>query len=134
MARPELGEKRRCLSCESKFYDLKKDPVICPSCDAVFELVALEKPIPEVKAKVEKTDKSDDVVVKADPDTISLEDAEEDDGDTVDDDNEIPSDIPDIEVEDDDDDDDGPFLEDDDDDDDDVSDIIHVTKDDKEDT
>ncbi len=64
---------------------------------------------------------------------ISLEEADEDDGDTVDGED-IPDGIPDIDVDDDSDEEaDGPFLEDDDDDDD-MSDIISVPKDDKEDT
>ena len=27
-----LGEKHECVQCETKFYDLGKTPVICPSC------------------------------------------------------------------------------------------------------
>jgi uncharacterized protein (TIGR02300 family) len=37
MTKPELGTKRRCSSCETKFFDLNKDPIICPKCSAVFE-------------------------------------------------------------------------------------------------
>jgi uncharacterized protein (TIGR02300 family) len=36
MAKPELGTKRRCNSCETKFFDLNKDPIVCPKCAAVF--------------------------------------------------------------------------------------------------
>jgi uncharacterized protein (TIGR02300 family) len=32
MAKPELGTKRVCVSCGAKFYDLAKQPVICPKC------------------------------------------------------------------------------------------------------
>lgn len=32
MAKPEWGKKRSCPSCGSKFYDLRKDPIVCPSC------------------------------------------------------------------------------------------------------
>ena len=32
MAKPELGMKRVCVSCNSKFYDLMKQPAICPKC------------------------------------------------------------------------------------------------------
>ena len=32
MAKPELGTKRVCVSCGAKFYDLQKNPAICPKC------------------------------------------------------------------------------------------------------
>ncbi len=138
MAKPELGEKRRCLSCETKFYDLNKEPPVCPKCNAVFELQTPEKPVPEAKpeTKVEPVkDKTADKSDSNEPDTISLEDADEDDGDTVDGED-IPDDIPEINSDDDDDDDEGDntFLENDDDDDDDMSDLVKVNKDDKDDT
>jgi uncharacterized protein (TIGR02300 family) len=34
MAKPELGTKRVCVSCGTKFYDLTKVPAICPKCGA----------------------------------------------------------------------------------------------------
>ena len=36
MTKPELGTKRRCHSCEAKFFDLNKNPIVCPNCSAVF--------------------------------------------------------------------------------------------------
>ncbi len=36
MAKPELGGKRLCQSCATKFYDLNRDPIICPKCGAHF--------------------------------------------------------------------------------------------------
>lgn len=39
MAKPELGTKRICGSCGAKFYDLSKDPIVCPKCGTVFEIV-----------------------------------------------------------------------------------------------
>ena len=32
MAKPELGTKRVCVSCSTKFYDLQKVPAVCPKC------------------------------------------------------------------------------------------------------
>ncbi len=32
MAKPELGLKRVCVSCGTRFYDLTKQPAICPKC------------------------------------------------------------------------------------------------------
>ena len=37
MAKPELGTKRVCANCSAKFYDLNKDPIVCPKCATVFE-------------------------------------------------------------------------------------------------
>ena len=36
MAKPEWGKKRICSSCNTKYYDLNKSPIICPSCGAGF--------------------------------------------------------------------------------------------------
>jgi uncharacterized protein (TIGR02300 family) len=36
MTKPELGTKRRCNSCATKFFDLNNDPIVCPKCMAVF--------------------------------------------------------------------------------------------------
>jgi uncharacterized protein (TIGR02300 family) len=40
VAKPELGTKRLCGSCGAKFYDLNKDPIICPKCETTFVVVA----------------------------------------------------------------------------------------------
>jgi uncharacterized protein (TIGR02300 family) len=39
MARAEMGEKRRCLSCNTAFFDLNRAPVVCPKCAQVFQVV-----------------------------------------------------------------------------------------------
>src|SRR5262249_50211100 len=41
VAKPELGIKRMCANCGAKFYDLNKDPPICPKCHTVMELATL---------------------------------------------------------------------------------------------
>ena len=33
----ELGVKRRCVSCGTKFYDFFKSPINCPNCGAEFD-------------------------------------------------------------------------------------------------
>ena len=139
MAKPELGEKRLCPSCGAKYYDLNRDPITCPKCSAVFELAETAKAKPEKEAEPKPAaaaTEDEDEAETTGPEIISLEDAEDDDGDTVDGDgDDVPDDIPDVEIEDDDDDAaDGPFLDDDDDDDDNIADIIPVRGDDKEDT
>jgi len=61
VAKPEWGTKRTCQSCGAKFYDLGKEPVVCPSCGTVFDLKATKassgtaaskaKPKPEKEVK-----------------------------------------------------------------------------------
>ena len=41
MVKAELGTKRTCPSCGSKFYDLLKSPIICPKCGVSFIAAAL---------------------------------------------------------------------------------------------
>ena len=41
MAKPELGSKHQCQNCGAKFFDLNKDPIICPKCGTVFQGVAV---------------------------------------------------------------------------------------------
>ena len=48
MAKPELGTKRLCGNCGAKFYDLSKDPIVCPKCATVMALAAVAaRPRPE---------------------------------------------------------------------------------------
>jgi uncharacterized protein (TIGR02300 family) len=32
MGKPELGQKCTCVSCSARFFDLGKNPAICPKC------------------------------------------------------------------------------------------------------
>ena len=36
LAKSALGTKRICTGCAAKFYDLGKDPIVCPTCDTVY--------------------------------------------------------------------------------------------------
>ncbi|HET7254508.1 MAG TPA: TIGR02300 family protein [Croceibacterium sp.] len=80
MAKPELGTKRLCGNCGAKFYDLSKDPIICPKCHTVLELAAVSArsrpdsaaaraaaPVPEEETVVPET---------AEAEFVSLEDAD----------------------------------------------------------
>ncbi len=74
MAKNDLGTKRQCQSCGSKFYDLGKDPIVCPKCAAVFVPVALMRARPEPK----QADADDaELEVAADgPELVSLDEVE----------------------------------------------------------
>ncbi|HEM46397.1 MAG TPA: TIGR02300 family protein, partial [Alphaproteobacteria bacterium] len=43
MAKPEWGTKRICQSCGAPFYDLRRDPIVCPKCGTVFDPEAVLK-------------------------------------------------------------------------------------------
>tara|TARA_R110000751_G_scaffold248407_1_gene348151 strand:- start:1260 stop:1598 length:339 start_codon:yes stop_codon:yes gene_type:complete len=43
MAKPEWGAKRVCPSCQTRFYDLMRDPAPCPNCGATFDLAQLSE-------------------------------------------------------------------------------------------
>jgi uncharacterized protein (TIGR02300 family) len=70
VAKPELGAKRHCQSCATKFYDLNKSPILCPKCGTVFQVVALSR----APARVEEEESE---VEKEGVETISLDEVEE---------------------------------------------------------
>ena len=37
MAKPEWGTKRSCHSCGARFYDLRREPIVCPICGAIHD-------------------------------------------------------------------------------------------------
>ena len=43
LAKPKWGLKRTCQYCSERFYDMKRDPIICPNCGAEFDPLALVK-------------------------------------------------------------------------------------------
>lgn len=38
MSKPEWGVKRTCMQCGEHFYDMKKDPIVCPYCGETLPL------------------------------------------------------------------------------------------------
>ena len=103
MAKPELGLKRVCVSCGTKFYDLTRAPAICPKCGT-------EQPAEQPKLKrasssiVEERVKKRVVAPEADAEDIvevegedadeAIEDADEleDDAETLGEDIEVEND------------------------------------------
>lgn len=97
MAKPELGSKRQCQNCGAKFFDLNKDPILCPKCGATFQPPALsraaaraavaddeESELPEAGAEIvslEEADATDDKVAAVVDDDVDLGDDAADDTD-----------------------------------------------------
>jgi uncharacterized protein (TIGR02300 family) len=97
MAKAELGEKRRCLSCGAPFFDLKRNPIVCPKCATVFQIVevvrssskyAPARPNPFKKPAPVEPAPADEVLLVDDEEDveISIAPADGDEGDEVEDD------------------------------------------------
>ena len=65
MTKPEWGLKRNCPSCGLRYYDMKKNPPVCPKCKTVFDPEALMKTRRRA-APEDKVKKADIVAVPAD--------------------------------------------------------------------
>ena len=86
MAKPELGTKRLCASCGAKFYDLSKDPITCPKCGTVFEIVvpvsrggrdaAAAAAAAAAASRAQAKETSEEPPENADVELVSLEDAD----------------------------------------------------------
>ena len=74
MARPELGVKRQCMSCGAKFYDLNKDPIICPKCAAVFQAAGPARVAAPVAARQRQEEETE--VEPTGPEMVSLDEVE----------------------------------------------------------
>jgi uncharacterized protein (TIGR02300 family) len=74
VAKPEWGTKRLCQSCGERFYDLKRNPITCPNCEAVHAGDRVAKPrrapvpvavAPAVAAPEKKIEDTNDTPVAA---------------------------------------------------------------------
>jgi uncharacterized protein (TIGR02300 family) len=113
LAKPELGMKRQCQSCGARFFDLSKNPIVCPKCGAVFVGAARTR----VASKEDEADV--EMAAPAGVDIVSLDEveaAEEKTVETAVDDIDVVDDSSDAE--------DNSFLEEEEEDDDDVTNLI----------
>jgi uncharacterized protein (TIGR02300 family) len=70
VAKPELGAKRQCQACGAKFFDLNKDPIVCPKCGTVFQGAMRARPA----AKEDEEDT--EMTAPAGVDIVSLDEVE----------------------------------------------------------
>ena len=82
MVKPELGTKRTCPNCATRFYDLLKDPITCPKCGTSFvalQILPSKTEIPglvqQVAPKPREVEAGDDVEA-GDVELVSLSDVE----------------------------------------------------------
>ncbi len=112
MAKPELGAKRQCQACGAKFFDLNKDPIVCPKCGTVFQGAA------RVRAAAKEDEEETELSTPAGVDVVSLDEVEAGEEKAVE------TAVEDIDVEEAGDTEDDSFLEEEEEEDDDVSNLI----------
>ena len=79
MSKPEWGTKRICPSCGTRYYDMTRDPIVCPKCSTPFDPEAFLKsrrsrPAPPVEKELEPVGAEE---IDADVETEEAEPAEE---------------------------------------------------------
>ena len=78
MAKPELGAKHQCGNCATKFFDLNRDPILCPKCGAVFVPVPIARAPSRASAVVAARDEGEAEQETAGVEIVSLDEAEAD--------------------------------------------------------
>jgi uncharacterized protein (TIGR02300 family) len=118
LSKPELGTKHQCQNCGAKFFDLNKDPIVCPKCGTVFQVAAASRARPAAKAEEEE---ETEVATPAGVEVVSLDEVEAGEEKAA-----AEPVVDDIDVEEDAEEDaaDDPFLEEEEEDDDDVTNLI----------
>jgi uncharacterized protein (TIGR02300 family) len=101
VAKPEWGSKRICPSCGTRYYDLMREPVICPKCSTPFDPEAFLKsrrsrPAPPVEKELEPvgadevdSDLETEGADAAEEEAVPLEEAEEEDEELLEDASEL---------------------------------------------
>lgn len=94
MVKPELGTKRVCVSCGTRFYDLTKNPAVCPKCGTeqpveqprvrrsggnLAEEKRLKKPVPVAEDEPEAAEEAEEAGEDEDDVPESTDDLEDDD-------------------------------------------------------
>ena len=73
MAKPDLGAKRQCDNCGTKFFDMNRQPPTCPKCGATVHVAHT------LRAAAPVDDDDELPVDAATPDLVALEDADDPD-------------------------------------------------------
>ncbi|MGH6948651.1 MAG: TIGR02300 family protein [Kiloniellales bacterium] len=99
VTRTEWGSKRLCQSCNIKFYDLNRQPIVCPKCGTVFDPEAILKSRRRGGAKPAKARPVVEAPVKAPAeDELEVAEIDEEDEDLLEDTSELGEDDDDVEV------------------------------------
>jgi len=74
VAKPELGLKRICGSCGTKFYDFARTPIVCPKCGTVYVVSSSARAAPRAEPVAAAVEEPEVPVSSAE--VISLEEAD----------------------------------------------------------
>jgi uncharacterized protein (TIGR02300 family) len=78
VTKAELGTKRTCPNCGTKYYDLNRSPIVCPKCGTVFMVTAAAAKARAQAAKaVVEEDEEVEVIPDKEAELVSLEEADE---------------------------------------------------------
>lgn len=89
MDQANRGTKRRCTNCGAPYYDLNRDPVVCPKCETPYQprpaapLRAFRGPVRIAKTRpveVPKTEEAEDPEAFAEDEVMP---AQEDDEESI---------------------------------------------------
>jgi uncharacterized protein (TIGR02300 family) len=72
VAKPELGLKRQCQACGAKFFDMNRNPIVCPKCGTMFQGATVRAE--RATAKDEETE--DEPASAAGVEMVSLDEVE----------------------------------------------------------
>lgn len=103
VAKPEWGSKRICPSCGTRYYDLLREPVICPKCATPFDAEAFlrsrrTRPAPVVEKELEpvgadeidaEVETEEAEAAEEEEEAVPLEEAEEEDEELLEDASEL---------------------------------------------
>jgi uncharacterized protein (TIGR02300 family) len=105
LAKPEWGAKRICPSCGARYYDLLRDPVVCPKCSTPFDPEAFLKarrsrPAAPVEKELEpvgadeidpdlEAEEVEDIEAVEEEEDVPLDETEEEDEELIEDASEL---------------------------------------------
>jgi uncharacterized protein (TIGR02300 family) len=78
--KPELGTKRQCQNCGAKFFDLAKDPIVCPKCGTVYQVATMPA---RSSARGKAAEEEEPQVEAAEAELVPLEEADAPDDEKV---------------------------------------------------
>lgn len=76
VAKPNLGFKRVCGSCGTKFYDFGRSPIVCPKCGTVYVVTAAARAAAARAAEATPAAAEEADLPIAGAEVISLEEAD----------------------------------------------------------
>lgn len=83
MSKPEWGIKRICQNCTTRFYDMQRQPIVCPKCEHIFDPDTLIKkrrgrpPLSETKPVPTPVDLEEALVLDLEEDLTSLDESDD---------------------------------------------------------